>query len=116
MSVGVAKLRALLADAHLRGSLRFDPDDGSFACFDDESGHMETIAFAADDDRSAGYIDIDEPHAAMIVSAVNVLPELLDEVEKLRSALAEAIALAEVPTGEWTHEHGLRRGELQRLL
>lgn len=87
--MNIAHLRELLEKAktdgvlHMRNrELRFDPADGSFSQFD-ESGHMETVAYAstAACPTCIPCIDVAIADADLICAAVNALPALLEIAE-----------------------------------
>jgi hypothetical protein len=96
MTIDIAKLRELLAAA-TPGKWTWD----DYAIMAEQSQHDVTVLCSP---GGCGPVDCDPANAALICAAVNALPELLDEVERLRAALQEIQdwALNKAPGGSST--------------
>lgn len=89
----VQKLRALLAVATARPwrtDVWYGTDDGGWAAIGPHCVASEADGF--DDAPESVSYDQAMADAALIAGAVNALPELLDEVERLRTIEAQAAA------------------------
>lgn len=88
--VDTTKLRALLAVATARPwrtDVWYGTDDGGWAAIGPHCVASEADGF--DDAPETPSYDQAMADAALIAAAVNALPELLDEVERLRARKAE---------------------------
>ena len=88
--VDIEKLRALLAAATPRpwlAAVWYGTDDGGWAAIGPHCVASEADGF--DDAPETPSYDQAHADAALIVGAVNALPELLDEIERLRARKAE---------------------------
>lgn len=88
--VDTTKLRALLAVATARPwhtDVWYGNDDGGWAAIGPHCVASEADGF--DDAPGSSSYDQAMADAALILGAINALPELLDEVERLRARKAE---------------------------